>query len=170
MQDIHDIKPLMSVDFPWVSFIIALLIMLGGLVLLTWLIAKLLKRRKKPMTEVPLAKVVKPEGSPRKQALKALKALRKQNLPPERFYVQLEKILKVFLADLHEEPVRSYTSQEVILYLQMHAHIPIDEFDIAHLFQRGQSAKFAAEQISAQKMQDDISHAENFVNRYTSKG
>lgn len=170
MQDIHDIKPLMSVDFPWVSFIIALLIMIGGLILFTWLIAKLFKRRKAPIAETPIARVIKPEGSPRKQALKSLKALRKQNLPPERFYVQLEKIMKVFLADLHEEPLRSATSQELMLFLQMHAHVPLDELDIGHLFLRGQQAKFAAEQISSQLMGQDIEHAEAFVNRYTSKG
>ncbi len=170
MQDIHDLKPLMSVDFPWLSFIIALLVMIGGLVLLTWLVAKLLKRRKAKPTDEPAAKVVRPEGSPRKDALKAIKALKKQSLPPERFYVQLEKIVKTFLADLHHEPLRSATSQEFILYLQMHAHIPLDELDIAPIFQRGQQAKFAAEQISIQDMSTDLERAEAFINRYTSKG
>lgn len=170
MQDIHDIKPLMSVDFPWFSVIVALCLMLGSIVLFAWLLRQLFKRLAAWRERDPAESAE--ESSPRKWALKELKALKSRQLEPARFYLQLEKILKTFLEKLHQQPFTSYTSQQFVAFLQAHAHTEnlIDDLQLGQLLLRSQQAKFAGQLISSSEMQQDWEHAQAFVNSYTAKG
>lgn len=166
MQDINDLKPLMPVQFPWLSFGLTLFFILGLLLLFAWFVRRLLKQHK---TE-PVAKDLTPDTPrkpPREEALEALKTLAQESLSVVLFYQKLESILREFLEVLHREPITGYTVQEILDYLKSHGDPPPQEFQIEHLFQHGQAAKFAAGSIPTQTQQQDFEAATDFVRRYT---
>jgi len=167
MEDIHEIKPLLDVAFPWLALLLALGLMLLALLLVGWWVRRLLKRRR-TQPDVPLPKP-KPKVPPRESALAALKKLKPQAEQSERFYLQLEQILKQFLADLHELPVTSYTSQQLLSFLQANAHPPLQDFQLENLLKHGQYAKFARSSQQLADMQADLQAAQDFVQRYTAR-
>ena len=116
MQDIHDLKPLMSLDFPWFSVLLALLFAVGLLLLSGWLLWRLLsKRQQVPEPEEEPIDVI-PEKKPREQALDDLNELIGRSLPVALYYQELEQIIKVFLEALHREPITGFTTEQVLTY------------------------------------------------------
>lgn len=167
MQDIHDLKPLFSVAFPWFSFLVALALLLGVIILASVLIWRLLKRKNPPPEPEVETPPPPPSKPPRDEALEALNELLGQNLPTDLFYLQLERILKIFLERLHQEPITGYTTQQMLLYLQQHGHPPLPEFKLEELLYRGLRAKFAASGIHDTEQKQDFETAVDFVKRHT---
>lgn len=164
MQDIHEIKPLLGVPFPWLAASMLGLILVALGILAFWLWRQIRQgQRIKPVVPKPS----KPKLSPRERALKALKLLQPERQSPGEFYLQLERILRSFLEELHEQPVTGYTSQEVVLLLQQSPQQPLQEFGLDRLLLRGQQAKFAASSIAPADRQLDLQNAVAFVSRYT---
>lgn len=160
MQDIHDLKPLLSVDFPWFSFLAALMLFIGLILLVAWGIRRLLRRPKKaPPAEKPV-----PKPNLREQTLRALKALKPDPAHPGQFYLQLEKLLKEFLEAMHQLPVTGYTASELASFLQTR---PDTDARLEDLLMHGQQAKFAAGSIQDQQMKQDLERAIGFVKKYT---
>ncbi|MGV3523953.1 MAG: DUF4381 family protein [Candidatus Sericytochromatia bacterium] len=164
MQDIHELKPLLGVPFPWlaVSMLGLLVLVLGGLAFWVWRRWRQ-KKQGQPTRPAPS----KPKLSPRERGLKALKLLQPERQSPGEFYLQLERILRGFLEELHEQPVTGYTSQEVVQLLQQSPQQPLQEFGLDRLLLRGQQAKFAASSIAPAERQQDLQNAVAFVSRYT---
>lgn len=164
MQDIHEIKPLLGVPFPWlaVSALVLMLLAVGGLAFWLWRRWRQNKQRQ-PMRSAPSPSRL----SPRERGLKALKLLQPERQSPGEFYLQLERILRSFLEELHEQPVTGFTSQEVVQLLQQSPQQPLQEFGLDRLLLRGQQAKFAASSIAPAERQQDLQNAVAFVSRYT---
>ncbi|MBF2054835.1 MAG: DUF4381 family protein [Candidatus Sericytochromatia bacterium] len=163
MEDIHEIKPLLSLAIPWLPLLIVTLLLLCLLVLLGWWLWR--RRRRKQQAPPPPAPV-QPAVPPREQALKALRALQ-TDLPPDRFYLQLEAILKQFLSQIHHLPVQGYTQAELLDLLRRQGHPPLDELPLPALLQRGQLAKFAQGLLPPEQLQADLQAAQDVVQRYT---
>jgi hypothetical protein len=165
MEDIHDIKPLLSVDFPWLSALVALGLMMGLILLGAWLIRRLLRRKPQKATVTMPAAV--PKTNARDQALRALNALRPDPAQTGPFYLQLERVLKEFLEHLNQAPVTGYTSSQLLTFLQQQAHPSLQEAQIEQLLMHGQQAKFASLSLSTEQMQQDLERAVRFVKKYT---
>jgi hypothetical protein len=163
MEDIHEIKPLLSLAVPWLPLLILALILLLLLALLGWF---LWRRRRRQQTVPPPSEPAKPAVPPREQALSALRHL-SSDLPPERFYLQLEAILKEFLSQMHQLPVQGYTQAELLDLLRRQGHPPLDELPLPALLQRGQLAKFAQGLLPPEQLQADLRAAQDVVQRYT---
>lgn len=168
MQDIHDLKPLMSIAFPWLSFLIVLCILLGLLLLSGWLLWRFIRKHRaitEPQEDPP--EVLLPEKKPREQALDDLNGLLARSLPVPLYYQTLESILKTFLEALHREPITGFTTAQVLAYLKTHGYPSLDEFQVKALFQHSQQAKFAGYEISEAFQKQDFEAAVDFVQRYT---
>lgn len=163
MEDIHEIKPLLSLAIPWLPLLAVALVLLGLLALLGWWLWR--RRRRKPPV-IPPPAPVQPAVPPREQALSALRHL-SSDLPPERFYLQLEAILKEFLSQMHQLPVQGYTQTELLDLLRRQGHPPLDELPLPALLQRGQLAKFAQGLLPPEQLQADLQAAQDVVQRYT---
>ena len=163
MEDIHDIKPLLNVDFPWFSFVALLLLFIGVLLLGAWLIRRWLSRPRKGAKTATKAEKPAARGNPREMALRALKALRPDPAHPGQFYLQLEKLLKEFLEAMHQQPITGYTSQQLVGFLQSRQ----TNDGIEPLLLHGQQAKFAAMPLKPEQMQQDLELAIGFVKKYS---
>lgn len=160
MQDIHDIKPLLGMDFPWFSAGAALLLLLGLLLLAVWAWRRWRRHRQPPAAPPEPAP---PRVDHREAALRALKQLKPDATPPGQFYLQLEKVLKEFLEGLHQQPITGFTAEQLQQFL---ADKPVPEaFD--QLLQHGRQAKFAAMPLGSEQMQADLQQTQSFVRTYT---
>lgn len=163
MQDIHDIKPLMNVGFPWISLIVALALILGLVLLTAWLLRKA-RNRQKPAAAAKPEPPIKPINA-REQALKALKALKADERHASQFYFQLEAILKEFLERFHQQPIKSFTASQLAQFMHQRSHRQAENID--QLLLHGQQAKFAAQSVQASQMKQDLEQVISFVNQYT---
>lgn len=167
MQDIHDIKPLVGLDFPWFPVFALLALLAGLLIVAIWLYQRW--RRRKKSQPAPAEPPV-PRQDPRVVALQALKELKPEATPAGQFYLQLEKLLKEFLEAMHEQPVTGFTAQQLMAFLQYQTQVNLQEVAIDHLLQHGQQAKFAAMPLTLEQMRQDLSLATRFVENYTLDG
>lgn len=165
MQDIHDIKGLIGLDFPWFGFFALLLFFAGLLLVGIWLIQRWRKRKQKPKAAHvgPPA----PRVDPRELALRELKKLKPDAAHPGQFYLHLEKILKEFLEGIHHQPVTGFTAQQLSQFLQHQTHASLQDAQLEHLLLHGQQAKFAAMPLSSEDMQKDLERTLGFVKTYT---
>lgn len=163
MNDIHDIKPLLGVDFPWLLALAGLGILLGLLWLGLILWRRWRNRKQNPKPKQPAV----PKLNYREQALRELKQLKPDPAHPGQFYLQLERIIKAFLEGLHHQPVTSYTASELTLFLQQQTHASVSEARLEHMLMHGQQAKFAAGSLAPEQMQQDLKRAADFVKKYT---
>lgn len=163
MNDIHDIKPLLGVDFPWLLALAGLGILLG----LLWL-AFILWRRWRNRKQNPKPKpAAAPKFNYREQALRELKQLKPDSQHPGQFYLQLERIIKAFLEGLHQQPVTGYTASELTLFLKQQKHASVKEARLEQMLLHGQQAKFAAGSLAPEQMKQDLTRAADFVKKYT---
>lgn len=162
MQDIHDLKPLLGVAFPWLSLIAVLMLLAGLSVLAIWLWRK---RRKRPKSEQPAPAAPRPNA--REQALRALKNLKPDPHHPGQFYLQLEHLLKLFLEQLHQAPVTGFTAQELVAFLHASNHPSLADARVEQLLLHGQQAKFAAGSIELGTMEEDLKRVIGFVKSYS---
>lgn len=172
MQDIHDLKPLMALPFPWFS---VLLFGLGFVLLLTavsWLIWRLWKRPRRAKTiPTPASPSPSPRKDPRTQALKALRQLKPHAEQPEAFYLKLEQILRRYLSALHGEPLQSYTASELSQFFQREwPQLETSQRNgLLQALQHGEQAKFARQSLTVQRQSEDLSAIQNFITQHTTQ-
>lgn len=166
MNDIHDIKPLLSADFPWLLAIAVFGMLLGLLWLGFWLLRRWRNRKKNPRPAQPAPKL-----NHRELALRALKKIRPDPQHPGQFYLQLERILKEFLEGLHQQPVTGFTASELTRFMQTQIQAQnqasVTEARLEQLLLNGQIAKFAGGSLTPEQMQQDLERAIGFVKKYT---
>ncbi len=156
MEDIHDLKPLMQLDFPWLSFLVFSGLVLGVLLVLFFVLRYLWKRRKPRTKKTVPVPPPKPRVNPREAALKALNKLRPDATAPDAFYEELERILRRFLEGATDEAVTSYTASELSMFFQKRrAHVAFN--DLATVLQHGERTKFAGHALTEQLQAQDLS-------------
>ena len=167
MNDIHDIKPLMPIEFPWWPFLGTLAVMIGVILLGAWLISRLLRRRVK--AAVPAPALVSPQTA-LEQALQALAQLQTasalQQEQAQNVYLELEAILKRFLEALHHKPISGYTDQELahlLAQLPSLAQLPGVRQALTEMRERSLLARFGRGRISRAQMQQDLEMLRDFV-------
>jgi hypothetical protein len=170
MEDIHGLKPLMGMDFPWLSvtvFGLILVFIFSGIGIVLW---KLLKRKKPAIKTAPV-KITLPKKDPREQALKALKKLKPQPQDPESFYIKLEHILRVYLSEHYQLSITSYTGSELSQFFQNQSYGR--NFSAHYLnpllqvLQHGEQAKFAGQIFTEALQKDDLQTVQQFVENTT---
>ncbi len=170
MEDIHEIKPLMSLDFPWLAFLATAAIILGLCLLLGWIVWRLLKRKPPAETEEPVALKIEPQTL-REEALAALERLaQSQALKQERgqeVYLELEAIFKRFLEGMHQKPVTGFTDQELEDFLKLQPQVHWQDSGLEPLLQRSLFARFAKGSPSQTQMQEDLRLLKQFVQKHT---
>lgn len=165
MEDIHGLKPLMGMDFPWLSITIFGLILLLVFSVIGVILWKLLKRKKPAIKTAPVKAV--PQKNPRDQALKALKKLKPQPHNPESFYIKLEHILRLYLSDHYQLSITSYTGSELSQFFHNQAYER--HFSAHHLnalllvLQHGEQAKFAGQAFTENLQTEDLQAVRQFV-------
>jgi hypothetical protein len=170
MKDINEIKPLMSLDFPWLPFLATLLIMLGIIVFAGWLIMRLLRKK---VTVEPEEEIIKPilPQSVRDEALLALERLSQSAAlkqgQAQYFYLEIEAILKRFLEGLHQQPVNGFTDQELEAFLKALPHFQWQESGFEAFLQRSLLARFARNNTPKELMQEDLRLLKLFVQQHT---
>lgn len=170
MQDIHDLKPLMTMAFPWLS---VLLFGMGVLIVLasvTWVVWRLWKRRR-PAKTVPTPETVSqpPRQDPREQALKALRKLQPHAEQPEAFYLKLEHILRRYLSATHGEPLQSYTASELSQFFQKEwpRLDATTRNGLLQALQHGEQAKFARQSLTLQVQSADLNAIQHLITHHT---
>lgn len=166
MEDIHGLKPLMGMDFPWLSLAIFGLILLIALSSIGVILWKLLKR-KKPTEVKPLSIKVQPRKDYREQALKALKKLKPQASHPESFYITLEDILRTYLSAHYHLNISSYTRSELSQFFRDQAdNQNLNTHHLNMLLQvlsHGEQAKFAKQNLTEALQTTDRQAIQDFV-------
>lgn len=162
MQDIHGLKPLMTMDFPWLSvalFAMSLLLVLG---VVLWVLWKLWKRPRaqKPVAEAPPAPPP-PREDYREAALKALQKLSPRADNPEAFYSGLERIFRNYLSDHYGENMTSHTASELAQFLQRQS--PLQKNHLLSTLQHGEQAKFARQALTPEIQEKDCEQIQNFI-------
>ncbi|MBT9546717.1 MAG: DUF4381 family protein [Candidatus Sericytochromatia bacterium] len=170
MEDIHEIKPLMSLDFPWLAFLATAGIILGLCLLLGWFVWRLLKRKPPAEPEEPPPLKVDPQTL-REEALAALDRLaQSQAMKQERgqdVYLELEAIFKRFLEGMHHKPVTGFTDQELEDFLKAQPQVHWQDSGLEPLLQRSLYARFAKGSPSQTQMQEDLRLLKQFVQKHT---
>ena len=166
MEDIHGLKPLMEMDFPWLSLItfgLLLLLALSGIGAVLW---KLFKHKKPKVVSTSPIKV-KPPADPQEQALKALAKLKPQASDPESFYIKLEHILRTYLSAHYQLGITSYTGSELSQFFQNQSYNRnVKTHHLNPLLQalnHGEQAKFAKQSLTETLQATDRQAVQDFV-------
>lgn len=170
MKDIHPIKPLMALDFPWLAFLAIASLILGGTLLLGWLLWRKLKHKPEALPEEPQPLKVEPHTL-RSEALAALAQLEKsaafQSAQGQAVYLELEAIFKRFLEGMHEKPITGCTDQELETFLRELPQLHWQESGLAELLERSLWARFAKASPSKEQMKADLRLLQQFVQKHT---
>lgn len=162
MDDILGLKPLFSVDFPWLAVGAMALGLLALLILCIWLLRKLLKR-----PSAPLPEVVPVVQSPGELALQALRALEQgpsiARGESGQFYLQLEEILKRYIELSCHLPALSATRTELQQMMARQGLAAWERHHITDLLERGTYAKFAGADQVLSAMQNDLQVVRAFI-------
>jgi len=159
MNDIRDIKPLLTMDNPWLPAALAalglLLILLG--IYLWWR----LRPKKAPVVEEA------PQVSPYELAQQLLQGLADERLIEQdlvaEFYLRLSRIVREFLESLFGFPATGFTSRELLRALtekRVGAQLVqlVDQF-----YQHCDLVKFTSNRASQQEMQEALAKARRLV-------
>lgn len=170
MEDIHEIKPLMALDFPWLAFLATATLILGFSLLLGWLIWRQLKRQPPAEQEAPPPLKVEPQTL-REEALAALEHLAQsqafKQAQGQEVYLALEAIFKRFLAGMHQTPVTGFTDQELEDFLKAQPQVHWQDSGLEPLLQRSLYARFAKASPTQTQMQEDLRQLRQFVQKHT---
>ncbi|PIQ23837.1 hypothetical protein COW36_13430 [bacterium (Candidatus Blackallbacteria) CG17_big_fil_post_rev_8_21_14_2_50_48_46] len=170
MEDIHEIKPLMNLDFPWLPFLATLSLMIGLILLAAWILLRILRGRKAPESDEAHEENIKEPQTVRDEALAALEKLANSNWIRQEqsklFYLELEAIFKHFLEGLHLQAVSSFTDQELKDFLKQLPQVSWENSGFETLLNRSLMARFAKGQVSGQAMQNDLENLRKFIQTY----
>lgn len=170
MKDIHPIKPLMTLDFPWLAFLAATFLILGMTLLLGWLLWRKLKRKPEILPEESPPAKIEPQTL-RAEALAALAQLEKsqafQTEQGQVVYLELEAIFKRFLEGMHNQPITGCTDQELESFLRGLPHVHWETSGLAALLERSLLARFAKGTPRQEQMQADLRLLQQFVQKHT---
>lgn len=168
MKDIHGLKPLMPVDFPWLPFVASLLLMIGVLLLGAWQLWRLLRRRQ-PVS-APLAKSEMIHVDPqqvRQTALEALAALETSQWlaqgQAQPFYLALEGIFKRYVEGLCHHPVTSLTDRELQAFLRQQGSTLATSQALEQFLARSLQGRFARQPFSQSQMRADLKWLREYV-------
>lgn len=154
-QEIHDLKPLPALATPvWIQALgfapIALVLGLAAAALV-----KLIRRRRAAA------------GTPRQQALAALKSLAAQDLPAQgrlkQHYERLSEILRTYLARRYQLPVLEHTSGEVVGMLEDESLAT----PVATVLYQADLVKFARLEVPCDQARDQIGAVRRIIERST---
>lgn len=170
MEDIHTIKPLMALDFPWLAFLATAALILGLACVVGWLLWRRFRRKPPEEPETPPPVKVEPQTL-RAEALAALVRLENsQALQAERgqeVYLEVEAIFKRFLEGMHQKPVTGFTDQELEDFLKELPQVNWQDFGLEPLLQRSLYARFAKGVPSQAEMREDLRQLKQFVQKHT---
>lgn len=169
MQDIHGLKPLMTMAFPWFSVVLFGLGLLGLLLGVVWVLWRLWRKRpEKPHSTVPQTAPTPPPKDPREQALKALQKLRAYPDQPDAFYLKLEHILRRYLSATCTENMQSYTASELSRFFQGELpNLPAAQRDaLFTALRHGEQAKFAQQSLTAGAQNEDLEAVKAFITNH----
>jgi len=162
MDDILGLKPLLTIDFPWLP---VLALAVGTLALLV--IAFMLLRRWLKRPPAPIPEVIPVVQSPGELALQALRAL-EQSPVMERgesglFYLQLEEILKRYIEASCHLPALSATRTELQQMMARQGLAAWERHHLIDLLERGTYAKFAGAEQVLTAMRNDVQIVRAFI-------
>lgn len=161
MEDIHDIKPLLIVDFPYVIFITIVIIV----ILLISLIAfQLYRYFKKPQQTKPAYSL---QPSPGEIALIELNELEQaefiQNNQSRIFYYKLSHIVRKFFQSHHKINASALTYHEFNKWIKNEHESLWSQFSFPEIFLNSMNAKFAKKSILTHDMESDLQIAKEII-------
>lgn len=155
-EDIHPLKPLQTVDFPWAM-------LLGGLLLAVvlslgvwWWVKHWLKRQQPELPETMVSQSL-PVTTALDVALKELDALETDILRQDCtvFYFRLEHILRQYLESTRMYPATALTQTELQLWLKQQRHLLWAPERLQPMLQHSLMAKFARQPYDTAVLQQD---------------
>jgi len=142
-QDYHDIKDIIEVENPYVKYIasaISLMTLIS--LILVFLFIRYAKKKKQPSEKQVFSSL-----SPFDEAVKALDALKKQNLPEsgqvKLYYTRLNDILRLFVLRKLQISSMEKTNEELILQLRTLSLSPTQFSKLAQALRMSDYVKFA---------------------------
>lgn len=162
-REIKDIKPIMTVPYPWRE---KLPYILGGLLLLALLIFLAVKYSKRKKIELPIPQ--KPKIPAHVRAIDALKNIESQKLWQngfaKKYHIEVSDVVRAYIEERFDIRAMEQTSDETIKLFGKNVIDGVQKEKLKYLLQLADMVKFAKVEPIAQENEQSIAYAYDFIN------